>query len=249
MKLSLSKTAKGMDYAVLLATVAAMAQTSMRTALGEITITPLTDSSGGTPAATVVAVPRFEPFTHAAGASDLPPTADFNTAIGKTDDAIAVLATYLNVNVFTPLGIDALTVNATGTVDTAGTVAAQDLTLTGTDAATALAASRTEVNAALAVTSNNMATLMRGINIIANAIGVATLMDNTGGKADEGLIMVDQPTVATSVTNTGDAPSNINVTTALTNLANNLATIATWLNDTALDSTVLGARNLIQVTP
>jgi len=172
MKLSLSKVAKGMEFSVLLSTVAAMAQTQMRIALDGETIAALTDSSTGTAGATVVNIPRFEKFSHADGASDLTPTAGFNTAIGKVDDAVAVLATYLNTNVFTPLGLDTLTVNGTGTVDTAGTVPALDLTLTGTEAATALAASRNEVNGALQVSANNIATLMRGVNIVANAIGV-----------------------------------------------------------------------------
>lgn len=109
-----------------------LAQRQSRLVIG--TPAALTDNSSGSAAGgaiAAVAVPA--PFAHVAATADLAQRAAFNTAIGKHDNALAVLAKYLNDSALTPLaGKDLLTLNATGVVAVAGTIAAVDKTVTAT---------------------------------------------------------------------------------------------------------------------
>lgn len=97
----------------------------------------ITDNSTGTVAGATVAVNTANLFTYAGGAT-LSPRAAFNTAIAKVDNAIAVLATYLNAEGQTPLSLTPITLNATGVVAAAGTVPALDKALSGTDGTSTL---------------------------------------------------------------------------------------------------------------
>lgn len=173
----------------------------------------------------------------------------FDTAAGKADNAMAVLAEQIN-GVFTALGIPVMTYS--GTVATPGTVPAMDKTLAALSPASgSLALDFTTGRACMSVLRNNMATLIRAMNMIMAATGNATTADATGGSPYNARTLAASPPPYTSnpspeaalvlsalpatTAGTGTAAGDTSISKAvmdafLTSLANHVATLASKLN-------------------
>lgn len=243
MKISKSTLQSAFEPTVANALIA-LFQNATRAVLGAETIGAITDNSTGVAAGTLAAVPVV-PTKGEGDGSNLAPRAAFNTAIGKVDNAINVLAKYLNDEVLTPLSMPTITLNG-GTVAVPGTVPALDKALTATDGSTNTAMLRSEAFAQLSIARNNLATVVKAYNMIATAIGGTTLADNTGGKADSELELVTQGTAATAVATadvaTTDCALDTEVDASLTALANNIATLAAKIGTSLLASGNISAR-------
>lgn len=208
--------------------------------------TDMVDNSTGTAGASLVAIPTADKFVYTSG-STLAPRAAFNTAIGKIDDAIAVIGTYLSVQTV-KLGLGAITLNATGAVAVAGTVPAQDKSLTATDGSSNTALLRSQANASITVHRNNLATLVRAYNQIATAIGVDTLLDATGGKPTlTSLVLSDEVTATTAAGNTADVVSDAAIDAILLAFANNIATLVAKINGTLFPASAILPRQITLV--
>jgi hypothetical protein len=193
----------------------------------------VTNSSTGTAGSVLSAVPSQAAKVTPSG-TNLAPRAGFNTAIGKINNAIAVLAGHLNDMGLTPLGLTTIT-GGNGTVATPSTVPALDKTLTGVDGSSDSALLRSEFLTQLVIARNNLATLVSAYNTVAVAIGQPTLANVTGGKASPKLILTNQGTAGTAVltanVSSSDLASDAAVDAALTALANNIATLSEKVDD------------------
>jgi hypothetical protein len=223
--------------------IEALVANSNRALLQAASIAALTDSSTGTPGASLVAVVT-PPTKGIASGSNLAPRAAFNTAIGVVNNAITVLAKYLNDNVHTPLAEVAITLG-NGTVATPGTIPTMTKALTATDGSSSSGMLRSEAVAQLTIARNNLATVVAAYNRIASTTGQAYLTDATGGKADTVTFKLsNQGTATTVVASTAgqDLALDTEVDAALLQLANNVATVASKLSTSLLASGSLSAR-------
>lgn len=208
--------------------VEAVARNNARSILSSANLAALTDSSTGTAGSTFTPVLTVDTKVVLSG-TNLSPRDGFNTAIGVTDNAIAVLATYFNV-AFTALGIPLITLG-TGNVVTPATIPAQTKTIAGVDGTAGNGMLRFDANAALVRARNNFSTLIRAYNTVAVALGVATIADNTGGSVPGALMVVGAKLTAGTAISAGavatsDLASKAGIDAALTALANNIATLA-----------------------
>lgn len=236
MKLSLTALKVVADPNVL-GFMVAVAQNSARSLIGAVTFPSFVDNSTGVAGSALAAVPTQTGKVAQSGTNLASRTA-FNTAIGKTNDAVAVLAGLLNLGMTPmalskPVGGGAGTVSltgATGTVAVAGTVPAQDKTVAGVDGSAGNSMLRLEFNAAVTRARNNLATLMRGYNLMATAIGVATIKNDTLGGSDKTYIVSTPLTATTAVAAgsvaTSDLATKVAADAALTVLANDIAFIS-----------------------
>lgn len=215
---------------------------SINTSRSLLSAVTLTDSSTGVAAATLAAI-NTQNARVAASGSNLAPRAAFNTAIGKANNAIAVLRDYLNTNALALLGVPQLS-GGNGTVAVAGTIPAQDKVLTATDGSSDAAMLRSEFNAAIVTLRNNLATIVRSYNTVATAVGGLTLSDLTGGSASPTGVLVNSVTAGTAVLTAsvaaGDLATDAAVDAALTAFAADVATVAAKLSANVLhDASVL----------
>lgn len=203
----------------------------------------LTDSSTGV-AGSALAPVLTQDVKVAASGANLAPRAAFNTAIGVVNNAIAVLATFYNTNVFAKIGTPLLS-GFTGTVVTPGTIPAMTKVLTATDGSSDAAMLRSEANAAIVRARNNLSTLVKAYNIAATALGAATLNDLTGGSSDAALVINAAVTAASTVLTAsvaaGDQATDAAVDAALTALANNVAFLAAKTTNPLLHADVISA--------
>lgn len=182
-------------------------------------VTALTDSSAGTPGATVDKVDTTAFVNVAASGSSLAGKATTEAALGTVKDALVEL--YAKANAYAAIvGVDAITYSGGGTAAD-GTVGAVTKSVTG--AATGVTASAfadvvDPINAAI----YNLAIF---VNRIARAQGkeTVTVFQDTATN-----------TIAALATDTGTAAdpgvTKVAADAALTVLANNVATLATKLN-------------------
>jgi hypothetical protein len=241
--MKLSQTALQAVYTVEVQNVlTAVAQNSAREVLGGTTPGTLTDSSTGSAGASLSPVVT-PPTKGVANGSNLSPRAAFNTAIGKTNNAVAVIGKFLNDNVLTPLGHTTVTLND-GTIATPGTIPAQDKALAATDGTSSTAMLRSEAVAAISNQRNNLATLVKAYNMAAISLGIVTLTDGVGGKADPTLTLADNVTAGTAVATTAgmDLALDTEVDAALLAMANDIATLAAKISTVLLASGTLSAR-------
>lgn len=200
----------------------------------------LTDSSTGTAATDCVAVAIPDAFTHVTG-SDVADKSSVDTAIAAIWDGQKAIAEHVNmirrVLSLTP-------VSYTGNPATFGTVPAQTKTVTGTSGSGSV--DRVTAAEALKLVKANHATLCRAVCEVLSATGALVVpVDGSGGDANVGLI--DKSLSLTTLVATGTAVDGLSANSmskaqmdaALTANANNLATLASYLN-TCTGKTVTG---------
>ena len=234
--------------------ITAVAQNNARSLLSDVAIT---DNSTGVAPTDLAPILTQDARVPASG-SNLAPRAGFNTAVGKANDAIAVLATFLNTNVLAKLGLTQFS-NITGTVATPGTVPALDKALTATDGTTNTAMLRSEANAAIVRLRNNLGMVVRGVNIATTALGLSTLSDKTGGSIPVSGVLGEEMKLGASVTAdtqvltanvaTSDLAADANIDAALTAFANDVAKIAATIDAMLDNTTVLSAKVPIVLVP
>jgi len=203
--------------------VRGMAQDAARIKLDIAGVTDMTDNTTGTAAASVVALslpPQFD-----ATSVDGAPTAGFNTAANKLEDAFAAMADSMN-DVRVRLGLKLLSWT-TGSIATRHTIPALDLTLTGDTGANAVdfATGRNRVS----LLRDNVSLLTYALNEVATALGEPTTLGNIGGTVDRSGLVLKAVSDATGGTGSPAGTTSIADTvmdTFLTAIAANMATIA-----------------------
>lgn len=232
------------------ALIMALAHNQTRIVVDRLNVTPMVNNSTGTPAASLVAVPTQVQKGAVSGAN-LASRAAFNTAIGKVNDAVAVLAAYLDPTSET-MQLESFT-GGNGNVVAAGTVPALDKSVgAGVDGSGGNAMLRLEANQALTRARNNVATIVRVYNAMANGIGVATLENKTLGNASDNSVIENAVLANTAIAANALAGKDLalkaNMDAALLALANNIATITARVNDTLLaDATLAGIEPIILI--
>lgn len=231
MRVSMSALNMGAINPNLLGFVKATARNSVRAAISAAPVAAVTDSSTGSNVASV-AIPTINTKAIPSGANLASRTA-FNTAIGTVHDAIANLRNTL-LGFYTPLGIaDHLGAHG-GAAGVAGTVGAITKVVTGVDGTAGNALQRVEANSALSRQRNNLASLIKAYNHVATAMGVATIPNNTGGKASDPISFGASVTATTAIAAgsvaTADLASKAEVDASLTALANTVSHIANKVN-------------------
>lgn len=193
-------------------------------------ITDFTDNSTGTAAATL---PDLTLPTEAfeSSSSDAAQTTALNTALGKIENASAVVASQLNL-LRGKIGLPLITWSV-GTIAAAGTIPALDLTVTGANGATAAAYS--SGRSALDVAKGNIRRLVSAFNGTMAALGYTALPSNLSGSYSSNLALVDIPTVTADdqTDNTLDGKTSLRKTTTdtfLTAVGAIFATMASHWN-------------------
>jgi hypothetical protein len=170
------------------------------------------------------------------------PQAAFATAADGFESAFAVIANWLN-RTCARLGLPQVT-PLVGTITTAGTIPAVTKSLTATGGGTAIDFSTGR--AAMFALRNNFSTVLRQANSVLVALGYTALKDNSGGVPDmSGTINTTDTPTATAGTGTPAGTTSISDTVMdafLNNLADNIATLAAYIND------VIGAPSTTTVT-
>lgn len=195
-----------------------------RLALAVASVTDFVDNSTGVAAATVVDVTPPTDVIDASASAVGSPKAGLDTALGKLDDAFAVLAENIN-KARTRLGLPVLTYS--GTVAVSGTVPACDKTLTAVSGASA--ATKDSVNTALTRARNSLASLTYAVNEVFTAIGQTVVASAIGNHGSISTDLVDIGITTASATG-ADAASDTVVDTALTAIVANVATLASKWN-------------------
>lgn len=208
----------------LAAIVRDMLITQARFAVKSSTVLDFTDNSTGTDGSgTVANVPAVATINASSLSVGTPRTA-LNTAIGKVNNALSVLAE--NVNIARALlGLPAITYS--GTVATPGTIPACDKTLaatSGTSTAT-YASTKTSVDAMRA----DLKTMVYRVNECLIAIGATPLVDNIAGSIPLSATIGDAGNTTASASGS-DAASDASVDAALTAIVGGIATIAAKWN-------------------
>lgn len=141
--------------------------------------TAITDSSGGSAAAGLVA--NVAPTAAAGAATTSSPKAGFDTELNVIENAIAEVATKMNsVRAFYDL---AVYTDSTGQTAN-GTVEALSVNLTAVDGSSGtVAVDVTTALARMATIRNSLSSLAVGINDLVGFVGVASLTDALGGTA------------------------------------------------------------------
>lgn len=194
-----------------------------RVAMAVASLIDFTDNSTGTAGSTVADVPAVATIDASSLSVGTPATA-LNTALGKLDNAFAVVAQNVNL-ARTRLGLPVLTY--TGTVAVAGTIPACDKTLaatSGTSTAT-FASTKTAIDKAEA----NLKKLAYATNDVLNAMGLAPVTVAIAGPIPVNVTIVATGTVSASASGS-DAASDASVDAALTALVNGVAKIAAVYN-------------------
>jgi hypothetical protein len=213
----------------------------------------LTDSTGGTavyPANIVnLTGSGLAAFTESGTASA--PKAGIDTAIGKISNNMAVLARFLNT-INAPLGLPLITDSTGGTVATAGTMPALDLTTTAVSSACVdVVSARLQFQAI----KRNMVRLWGYVNRVAVAVGETKMTSALSGVTFDGLALEALGNTGSSVAGTSlSTIANASTNTELTAIGANLATMAKFLNDilgaqlTDLTDSTTGAASATAIT-
>jgi hypothetical protein len=190
------------------------------------TITALTDNSGGTAAASIVA--NANPATVDGAASTSAPKADFDTQLALVANAIASLAATTNI-LLRENSLPVLTDNSGGTVST--TLASESVALTavdGTATSPAVALDTVTAAARMAAIDNALSSIAAKLNILAALYDMDPITDNLGGAVSGTLAVIS----ATGAAVHGAASTMLNtaVNTWLTNNRNNISSLAALLD-------------------
>jgi hypothetical protein len=227
--------ASGLDNNKLFKALQGLAQDNARAKFDGLSISAVTDSTGGTAVngvfytTALVSVVKPVPFTNAASTSNaaVQKTA-FDASMGKLGNAAASLANFINPYLG-ELGFDSIIIPSALTITAA--VPALDSASTGStttgsvDATTGIA----QIN----IQKGNFSTVMLAINRIAKALGENLLIDNSGGLEDtsEPLTLIANAATAASVDASLLPSLAATPTTAeFVALQNNYATAIAFLN-------------------
>lgn len=206
----------------------ALAIDNARGRLASPAVAVLTDSSTGTAIGTGVIPLLSLPGSYVSEETDRAPKAGFDTAVDKSYDALVVIATWLNLE-RAKLGLTAITV--TGSPATAGTIPAQDKTLT---AVASNCVDYATGHAQLSRLRDNLARLILAANEVVSAIGMPGLIDDTRGSlGGNPYTLVQEAATGDAVTGADEDNLTIAKATAdafLTAYANAIATLAVRLN-------------------
>lgn len=195
-----------------------------RNKFSAVDITKQTDSTTGTAAAAIAAV-TLPAATHLTDgvATTAAPKAGFDTAIGKLANCAASFANHINYYLAS-LGHPQIVIPSGPTVTAA--LPALDKTLSGvaTTGAVEPDTGRTQLQRQI----DNLSTIARGCNKIAEALGIPTLADVSGGAASNTLYAA--ASTGSSVNGSTTATlSDTQVDAALTAIANNYASLALFI--------------------
>lgn len=215
--------------------LAALAQESARARVAASAPDAFTDSSGATAASGNALVAIVTPTVAAVDeVVSMAPKAGFDTAIGKIEDAHEEIGSKINefVALIAPGADDMAAFGEAASADE--TIAALDLTLTGTTATNAALEDATGIQQ-IVIARNNQASLASAINWCRVAMGLAPITDNTGGLFTK-VVGTDWPAVdqATTAAVAGDGENSLTdatVDAALTALGNNIASMAAALDE------------------
>lgn len=196
-----------------------LAITQAQTALVAANVTPVTDNSGGVPAATLVAPALAVPFT--AGVTDAVAKAEVELTLGVVRQNVRRLIAQTNLLLDTVPAFADLVDNIGGTAP-AATLLAVDDAMTGTSTAGALT-SAAGFNTVVGDLTDRMAQLNRWIGLLATAAGVAPIPSNLP-------VAVGDGTFAAASINTGASAGPLTVSKVqgdaiLDTLADNIATL------------------------
>jgi hypothetical protein len=197
-----------------------------RAKISTAAITDFTDSTTGVNATAVVDL-TIPTAVFDASSSGGATRTDFNTAIGKFENAGAVMANWFN-EVRARLGLPLMTW-ASGTISTAGTLAAMDLSVATTSGATSL--NYESGAAAMLLAKQNQRKLVRSFNQIMVALGMTPISDAMTGPFgyDFGLVAIADADAD------GDGSTAISKAVAdafLDSLADNMASLAAYWDNT-----------------
>ena len=214
----------GRDHDHLAAIVRGLAADNARNRSAQLN-TGLTDNSGGTAAASLLANPA--PVAVAGAATTSAPKAGFDTELGKIANNLADLALRANL-LLGQNDMATLTDSSGGTANT--TLEALLVNLTAVDGSTSTAA-LDEVSARLRMASVNSAlsSLAAAVNDLAVVYGVAPLADLLGGTVDTTIPAI--AATAGGVSGTGPVTMlDVAVDAWLVINRNNVASLAARLN-------------------
>jgi hypothetical protein len=182
------------------------------------------DNSTGTAAATFVnllAEPAVFDATSAGGAQ----LAGFNTAMGKVENALAVIGAYLN-RARGRLGLDRISLGV-GTIATAGTIPAQDKSVTSTNGTSAI--DNVSGRAAMLVAKQNLQKIVAAYNEVRVALGYDKVASALSGQYADNFTLADIPTATAAATGASSIAKTV-MDTFLSNMAANIATLAAGWN-------------------
>jgi hypothetical protein len=191
----------------------------------------ITDSTGGTPATTLVV--NAAPAAATGAATTSAPKAGFDAQLVIIANAISSLASKTN-QLITFYDLPALVDSTGGTIST--TLAAESVALTAVDGSTGTnAVDVVTATARMATIENSLTSIGAQLNAVAGNFGDMSLVMNNGGTASQTLAAL--PATATGVGGgTLSTMLDTAVNTWLTNNRNNISTLAAFLN-TMLGST------------
>lgn len=194
-----------------------------RIAMAVASLIDFTDNSTGTAGSSVADVPAVATIDASSLSVGTPATA-LNTALGKLDNAFAVVAQNVNL-ARTRLGLPTLTY--TGTVAVAGTIPACDKTLAATSGTST--ATYASVKTAIDKAEANLKKLAYAANDVFTAMGLSPTTVAIAGPIPVNTTIVAVGTASASSTG-ADAASDATVDAALTAIVNGIAKIAADYN-------------------
>lgn len=208
--------------------IAALAQDLARTKLDAANLTVITDSTTGTAAASLVAVPNGVEGLHGISA---PTKTSFDTQIGLVEDAHEELRTKINAAIVIVAGTAPRMIEAASGAAADNTAAAIAAFTNGTDDTVDFATGNREI----VRQRNNQASICAGLNYLRVALGVAPITDNTGGvfTVSSTLYPVsDAVATGPAAADPGDPTMTAaSAAAALTALKNNISTLIARTNE------------------
>lgn len=216
----------------LAAIVRGLAIDHAKIAVAGASVPSFTDNSGGS-AAYPIALPVVPTTPIAVDSAGGVNYADLNTSLGKTQNALAVLSKTINIarNV---LGLPLIT-NAYGTVASANTIPAQDLS--GTAATGASAADFETSVAALTIAQQSFFQLVEAANDVFVAVGGSPLQ-LPPIQRNLSTLIVAIPSIVAYAANSGEGLNISDANAFLAALASGIAELAYQWNDATTVSTI-----------
>lgn len=216
------------NYHLLQDAVVALAQESARTKLDAANLTVITDSTTGTPAASLVAVPVGVLAVNPASA---PTKSSFDTQMGLVEDAHEELRGKINAAIAIVAGPNARVIDTMAGATPDNTAAAIAAFTNGTDDTVDFATG----NAQIVVARNNQAAICAALNYLRVALGVAPVTDGSGGVFSVSATEYDTTDAAATGAAAAD-PGDETMTAAsaaaaMTALKNNISTLIARTNE------------------
>jgi hypothetical protein len=219
----------GKESDALTAIVRGLAIDNARTKLEVAAITAFTDNSTGTASAepfSLVDAPVAASGVFDASSAGGVQRSAFNTSVGKINNAHAVLGKQLNL-ARSRVGLKPVSGLATGTIATAGTLPALDLTATTASGTSAV--DHASYVAVCAVLKSNHRIVERAAKEVFASVGEPIVTDALTGAFDADYVLDAPGTVAAAATGASSVKL-IDGTNLLADMANNIASLAAKWN-------------------